>query len=214
MSRTVVTVLRSGGHYTQAWVRKLARGIREHTGDADVVEIACLTDQADRWTVADVLPVELAHDWPGWWSKIEVFRHQRADPVLYLDLDTLVLGSLAPIFEAMEDYPLADRPLFLEDFYRTGRPATGVMYAIPERCRRLYDAYQEGTRQRRMDLFVEDVYGLPSVFLQDIMPGKIVSLKAHATTQAPDGAVLVCGHGRPRFDQPAAGWAHKRWRAL
>ena len=44
--------------------------------------------------------IPLEHNWPGYWSKIELFRPGLfEDRVLYLDLDVLVLDDLTPIVE-------------------------------------------------------------------------------------------------------------------
>jgi hypothetical protein len=50
--------------------------------------------------------------------------------------------------------------------------------------------------------------------LQSLYPGQLVSYKADAKAGPPEGARLVCGHGRPRFNTSAAGWAHKEWSSL
>jgi hypothetical protein len=38
--------------------------------------------------------IPLTEGWPGWWSKLELFKHDLGERVLYLDLDVLVTGSL------------------------------------------------------------------------------------------------------------------------
>ena len=35
--------------------------------------------------------------WPGWWSKILLFRYGATEQNLYLDLDSVVVGDLAPL---------------------------------------------------------------------------------------------------------------------
>jgi len=50
--------------------------------------------------------------------------------------------------------------------------------------------------------------------LLDLYPGHIVSFKVHAREEPPEGARIVCGHGRPRFSSPSAGWAHEHWKRL
>jgi hypothetical protein len=96
--RTVVTVLKTG-----AWKHQQ---IQTDYGPAHVQWIQ---QQVDRWAPpgtrfvclsnqsipgVEVLPLE--QDWPGWWSKMELFRLELG-PVLYLDLDTVIVGSLAQI---------------------------------------------------------------------------------------------------------------------
>lgn len=46
--------------------------------------------------------IELDNDWPGWWAKMELHRHDLPEGrTLYLDLDSHVVKSLTPIL----DYP-------------------------------------------------------------------------------------------------------------
>jgi hypothetical protein len=80
----VACVLRSGGQYGPDHVRGLAKQVSHYMPQA---RFACLSD-------VDV-PCErvaLETTWPGWFSKIELFRHFRGR-TLYLDLDTVLLGD-------------------------------------------------------------------------------------------------------------------------
>lgn len=70
-------VLKSGGAYTAAHVERL----RWQVGKP----VLCLTDDAN--VVFPTLPLEL--NLPGWWSKLELFRHDLGR-VCYLDLDVTV----------------------------------------------------------------------------------------------------------------------------
>lgn len=205
---TVACVLRTGGIYTPEWVRKLALGVQTWTSPTP--RIVCLTDMDTRaleMAAPGVEAVGLKQDWPGWWSKLELFR-VFTGPVLYLDLDTLVVGPLDEL--VAYDGPLA----MLRDFYHPTRPASGVL-AWHGDYTHLYERLVKtgpGPERRRMDHWMENE--VEPVFLQDEFPDQIVSLKAHARKAAPEGARLVCGHGRPRLSDQAAGWACRRWRAL
>ncbi len=202
---TYACVLRSGGPvYNAEWVRKLSAQVAQHASRPH--RFVCLSD-------VDV-PCEripLVHDWPGWYSKLELFRPGLfRGPVIYLDLDTLVVGDLGPI-EAVADGPFA----MLSDFYRLERPASGVMTWVGTN-NMLWDAMVEystsGAKpqpRRRLDHWLEG--RVTPRRLQDLAPGCIVSFKAHAKHAIPEGASLVCGHGQPRFSDPRAGWAHRRW---
>jgi hypothetical protein len=52
----------------------------------------CLTDLKD---IPGVETVPLVHDWPGWWSKIELFRPDNSikGHCFYIDLDTAICGD-------------------------------------------------------------------------------------------------------------------------
>lgn len=85
---TVACVMRSGGCYDASWVEKLQRGVARHLSTNH--RFVCLSDVS---VPCERIPLET--DWPGWWSKIELFRPGLFDgPVLYLDLDTVVVGSV------------------------------------------------------------------------------------------------------------------------
>ena len=73
-------------------------------------EFLCLTDMVDGVERLNVPCAALAHDWPGttarlarfdvwpgFWSKIEVYRV--SGPCLYLDLDVIIVGDLSPLLE-------------------------------------------------------------------------------------------------------------------
>lgn len=84
--------------YTAEWVRRL----RNMVGAKRFV---CLTNS----TVEGVETLPLKRDWPGWWSKIELFDPENfTGRVLYLDLDTLIVGDLKEIAEFPQ--PIAFMP--------------------------------------------------------------------------------------------------------
>lgn len=208
---TVACVLRSGGDFSATWVERLRAGVSRHLSLPH--RFVCLTDVPDH-RIPGVVRIPHRNDWPKWWPKVSLFRAGLfAGPVLYLDLDTLPVGSL----DALAGYsgPLA----MLSDFYQPHMAASGVMAWTPSReTEAIHEAFMAdpaGVMRRhraRMDLWFRTVCPKP-VRLQDEFPGQIVSLKAHARKWAPEGASIVCGHGHPRFSSPDAGWAHDVWKA-
>lgn len=58
----------------------------------------CLTNDMDTDMSAEKIP--LKHNWPGWWSKMELHRSDLPEGrTLYLDLDSHVIRSLQPILD-------------------------------------------------------------------------------------------------------------------
>jgi len=196
---TYACVLRSGGIYTPEWVRKLSRAVGFHATRPH--RFVCLSD-------VDVPceRIELTEGLPGWYAKLELFRPGLFDdPVVYLDLDTLVIGDLTPL-EAIADGPLA----MLSDFYRPAMAASGVMAWSGDVG--LWDKRPAVTNARkRLDLWLDAQGDVRRI--QDLVPG-VYSFKAHCKAGPREDAMLVCGHGRPRFDDAKAGWAHQWWAAL
>lgn len=190
-------VLRSGGIYTPAHVEALAKQVERWLPGA---EMSCLSD----------LPTEHIHNlplknkWPGWWSKMELFRPDIRGDILYLDLDTLIVGS-------MRDIAGIDRLMLLRDFYRDGVRRTeglqsSIMY-LPEPYRRnvwdFFAADPKCAMQRHVrggdQQFLEEVWMKTAGRWQDVLPGQIVSLKVHCKEGIPPTARVVCAHGRPKF---------------
>lgn len=86
---TVLCVLKSGGRYDAADVHNLRRLVEPCFSVP--FRFVCLSDDK---AAAD-LP--LVNKLPGWWSKLELFKH--TGPCIYLDLDTFACGSLDPLAE-------------------------------------------------------------------------------------------------------------------
>lgn len=200
----IACVLRSGGPYTPEWVWALKRGLARH---APPHEFVCLTDTPD---ACGMWAVPLRYDWPGWWAKLALFEPGLfSGRVIYLDLDTLVVGDLTDL--CGYSGPLA----MLSDFYRPQLAQSGVMFWTPgPETEAIWDAWIRDPaghmRRYRGDGEFLHAHAKPDR-IQAIFPGRVASYKVHARHGPPKGARLVCAHGRPKWDDPAAGWAHDEW---
>lgn len=208
----VVSVLRSGGPYDPRYPRRLARGVEKYLPGARFV---CLSDVP----IAGVETIPLQHDWPRWWPKIEMFRPGLFPPesrVLYLDLDTLIVGDLTPL----RDY--RGPGMVLADL---GRPRTMIGSGVL-----MWDAVPGGWQEGIYSAFMRDSQGiqrrnssrmdkwlLPFVDhldrVQECYPGWACSYKidARKVGGVPPMARVLCFHGRPRPHE-ATGWAANLWR--
>jgi hypothetical protein len=184
----VACVLRSGGHYDVEYVERLYRDVRWHTPAARFV---CLSD-------VDV-PCEripLIHDWPGWWAKIELFRPGLFHgPVLYLDLDSLVVGDVTPLFRK--------RFTALADFYR---PSSGIgsgVMAWEGDMSHLYHTFRETPDIWQNHCTSRECWGDQGFIalhqqadkFQQLLPDLVQSVKLRAPRAK---ARVLCFHGRPK----------------
>lgn len=91
--------------YTAEYVTNLRAMVRRHLRHPH--RFVCFTDQP--WLLQDIatIPIASVKPLPGWWAKLQLFNPERGltGRVLYLDLDTLIVGALDPIVEF--DAPLA-----------------------------------------------------------------------------------------------------------
>lgn len=218
----LATVCKSGGDFGPADVNRLIQRISRHMpgfgGDPAMV---CLTDFEGRDFDVPPFPVRLItlkHDWPGWWSKIELFRpglFSRGDRVIYLDLDTVPTGDFSDLWNWVGDDGCLT---MLRDFYRPEFAASGVMgwnggnaeeihSDFKDNPHFLMKMYNNGTPRGDGHFIAASakVNNVPIDYWQDRFPGRLVSYKAHCQRGVPSGASLVCFHGRPRpteVDEP------------
>lgn len=194
---TVACVLKASGIYDASWVARLRDGVARHLKQPH--RFVCLSD-------VDV-PCEripLVHGWPGWWSKIELFKLE--GPVLFFDLDTAIVGDLSDVASQADEW----RFTILRDFYRPHGLGSGVMAwccdvsRIYERFAGMSEYWMKEIGHRGDQGFVEAVVNFDGIDRwQDVVPGQIVSYKVHCRDGIPVGARVVCLHGRPKFaDMP------------
>lgn len=201
MNPTVVCVLRSGGEYKQEHVWALYEGVKKHWPSDRVFTFLCLTDELLDFPGPITTPLQF--DYPGWWSKMELFSPRILlhgfGGLLYFDLDTVIVGDLTDITNVR-------KLTLLSDFYRTQHIASGMMF-IPQGAERhaLWDKWVERPRDhmrryRGDQEFMRAVWGESPARWQNVLPGQVISYKAHVRKagSVPENTRVVCFHGRPR----------------
>lgn len=199
---TIVCVLKTGGEYRAEHVERLRRQIAANAPAG--TKFTCLTDDAE--VLASPWAAPLTHDWPGWWSKLDVLSV--LGPVVYLDLDVSVVGSLSPLLEqaACRDFIMcrgfwgAEDPSHVNSTvmgWRADAPSKipGVFALAPQRFMARY-----ATPERWGDqVFVRDHLGREPAFWQDFLPGAVLSWKRDVLRGADrSGCTVIAHHGQPR----------------
>jgi hypothetical protein len=189
----IACVLKSGGAYRPEHVYR----VREQVACVTSEPFVCLTDMA----IPTVETRLLLHGWPGWWSKLELFRPgvvPASARVLYLDLDTTIVGSLDDLLARPEAF------LALRDFTKQGL-GSGVMQWTAGDHDDLYEAFADEAEtvmarcgrfgdQRFIDQCRHDRV----TYWQDVVPGQIVSYKLQCQHGIPPEATVVVHHGHPK----------------
>jgi hypothetical protein len=165
--------------------------------------------------VPDRIP--LKHDWPGWWSKIELFNNI-TDETLYLDLDTVITGPLEPVIQECRKYDFA----MLENFHTDAMVGSGVMWVKPPAPRFLYDLFVQSP-QRIIDYYLQAKIGPymgDQAYIWDRLDRKVPTIKMpeirsykkHCRNGLPEGTSIVCFHGRPRPTEINPDWMKEHWK--
>lgn len=148
--------------------------------------------------------IPLFHNWPGWWSKIELFKSLKS--TLYFDLDTVLVKDCTDIVQKAQNHQF----IILRDIYRGKHNkfamGSGMMYWDTD-LQFVYDKFLESPHycDGGDQAFLEKVFAdkLPMVsFWQDLDDG-IVSYKASVRVHGirPQDKIIVF-HGQPRpWDQ-------------
>jgi len=213
---TVVCVCKSGGDFDRSWVSHLERACFTHIPGFH--QFICLTDIEMSGPFIKTIPLE--HGWPGWWSKIELFKpgvFEEGRSILYIDLDTVVCRDITHLFGAI-DCDL----ILLRDFYRpTTHFGTGMMGWTAGQMSQIYDTFaadpDKFMRQFRSDQEFIQMLIPPSWvrFWQDEFPGHVVSYKVHCSRALPGDAHVVCFHGKPRPNSQEvriqSPWMKEKW---
>ncbi|MBT3290259.1 MAG: class I SAM-dependent methyltransferase, partial [Victivallales bacterium] len=189
---TVACVLRSGGQYTPEHVRWLHAQVAKHVQPPH--RFVCLSDTPE--AVPGGIP--LRHDWPGWWSKAELFRPGLFQaPVLFLDLDVVLTSAIA--LPHARTLPVGTMHA-TEDWWRKGQIQGSVMAWRADSASSVY-CRMSGDPARTMATFRD--HGDQALVTACMgsrraeLPWRIRSYKAHRA-DCPGQADIVVFHGDPK----------------
>ncbi len=121
----IITVHKSGGWCKPEDVQKIYSACVNAFG-SDNFQFTCLTDIP----IYNIKCVALIYNFPGWWSKLELFRpNLLKGPTLFMDLDTIpIKDTLLDSLSYLDDNILWG----LSDFYHPKTFASGLMYWNPD----------------------------------------------------------------------------------
>lgn len=195
--------------YDVSYVEKLQRAVKRSLPSHRFV---CYSTECD-------LPCErlpLPYGWKGWWSKMTIFDVDLLPgPVLYLDLDTIIVGDLGPFVKRTET-------TLIRGFHGKRRPfGSGVMFLTEQDRHRLFVQFKKQAYHHMTYFRGDQDYISASIedarTWQEDLPGSLVSYKLDCVAKfegkLPTSACVVCFHGNPRpADMPADHWIREYWK--
>lgn len=194
----IVTVLKLSTEYKLSQAIFLHRQLRHFGYDA-----ICLTDAE---YIPNVKTYPFYHQFPGWWSKMELFNPKHKiignQSIFYMDLDTLILREFSPL---MSDTELR----MINDFYHPTHSQSGVMNINQASKKQIWKQWMRNashymnayTRFPKLGdgALIANLY--PShMHFNSKYPGSIISYKKDflKTKTIPKTANLMCFFGKPR----------------
>lgn len=230
---TVACVLKSGGRYNAEWVRKLRDAVARHL--TLPYRFVCLSDvdvPCERIPLLYDWPLLARqrghdHDWtvaPAWWSKLELFRPGLfSGAVLYIDLDSIVIGPLDRIVSYPHQFTMAHDPWNRDHLCSTAMAWTGdhsflfdAFMEDPGGIARRYDVDEPKNGRIGDQAFIEDQFRAfdfkVGTFREVVGRNAVVSYKVDCREGPPNDASIVALHGNPKQDQLGhIGWVTAAW---
>lgn len=214
---TVACVWRTGGIYDSgSYVEKLARGVARNLTVPH--RFVCLTDSVTPMDGVETIP--LRENWRGYWSKIELYRPGLfKGPVLYLDLDSVVVGSMDRL--AAADAPLLVAWDMLRGWLNSSFVLTRVdlscvweaMIADPVEIMRKYDSGEVslwGDQGLLQDVLMAKRIGWQ--WVQSVVPHSVIwmppGMRGHPS---PAETSVELWYGEPKQADTGGPWLAEHW---
>lgn len=140
----------------------------------------------------------------GWWTKVHLFEPGRfSGRVVYFDLDTIIVGSLAKLVQSKGILHLKNWGWVKNDF------GSGVMvWDAGEHSEIWTEFYRDVPINFRGDQDWMTSLGGWAALPVDLCK----SYRYHSVKAPPKGASVVCFHGVPKPHDVTTGWVPKEWR--
>ena len=220
---TVATVWTGNDKYKMSDVEKIRNMVLRNCGIWEVIFL-CYTDQPE--VPEGWMKVDLSYYPPsmiqGWWGKMQLFDTERRGmyPTVYFDLDTVIVGSIVPLFQYAHEHYFG----ICSNFTREVKPdypckfGSCVMTFHPEFgdepyyvWTRLYGKLMQDAGQYG-DQFVIQMMCPDAGILQGHMPrGFFVGRRNFKETLDPENAVMIFA-GKHKPAQSRFSWVKEHWK--
>lgn len=226
-----IACVKWGNKYGADYVNRLHRSVRRALGNEGVASFICFTERGDGLDPQiEVRPLPAKPEWQGWWFKAHLFSPEAklSGRVLYLDLDTVIVGSLERLRRYRGRFAtLSTRGFDAEEGFVDGYNTSAMMWDADAEeeaaeggdggtLQALYTALRREVFSclMRWDHWVEMVVPRADL-LQDAFPDVFVDYRTHCRDRGspPNGAAVVCF---PRYPKPHEAkdvpWIERHWR--
>lgn len=211
----ILCVCKTGGPYSYEYVKNLFNAVRRHS--TELFSFVCLTDDDEVIEKANFDTIELKHGWPGWWSKIELFRPDLPKiPSVYFDLDTVIKGNIDFLLQQAHSHAFITLRGFTHRFKKPGHMnfASGIMAGSFWEYSQVYDSFLKDPRRcmtKKQENwmhgdqgFIASVIGVDNVpRLQEFLPENYIvgKKRINQAGKIPEETRVIAWSGEPRLHE-------------
>lgn len=209
-----VVVVKTGPGYRAEYPNKMLSMLKRHLQAP--FKLHCLTDDAADLNpeIAVIRPDVIL---PGWWNKLYVFSGLMPQgPLLYLDLDQILLNDITGIVEECQKYPFAcyadhihwqGVKLGTAWMQFEGHSLLNIFEGFWNSRRKVMYDYQSGGDQVYLGPLLQDVF-----YWDEVFPGAVASYKFDLKkgNPKPENKLVNC-HGNPKPHQITDDWVKEHW---
>jgi hypothetical protein len=189
----MICCFKTGTKFGNEYVLRLRDGVRRHS-DQDLV---CFTNDPVPGVDCRPLPVDL----PKWWCKIGAYM--LGQPLICLDLDIVILGSLQPLLE-WQGFGTLKNP-WLKGYNTSVIKLTGWETDVWSRFTPGVMATMRGD-QDWLNVAMPGAATFPPTWFPSWKVHRLFTLD-----EPPPGAIACICHGSPRPHQITARWFQNHW---
>lgn len=195
--------------YSDYYVQRLQREVRRHLSIPH--RFVCISDEP----VDGVATMPPPEKYPGWWSKVALFKRGVATGQnLYLDLDVVITGELDSMVKRYCNEPLA-MPLNWAQSGHGGCQSSVMLWADNNMARKIYTHFdpriahwppinQPGVLWGDQE-WMQELRSRGEIRVTPITDG-IRSYKYHCRNGLPAGTRIVVFHGEPKPPSVSESW--------
>ena len=198
---TIVVCLRSGGDYRPCHVYALQKQVeRNATIDHRFV---CYSDMIVQNSI------HLQKEYPGWWSCVELWRHQ--GPTIAMGLDTMILGNIDQLLNAClqvkeDEFYLLDSPFHVGEWINGIQMWNGDWSWLYEGFNYEKESLtRRGEENYQIETLIETESKIKSI--QSVFPS-VCNYRTQYMKRIGRGSAIIYFHGRPRP------WQSPLWRLV
>lgn len=202
-----------GDKYTATHVNTLARMLARHC--ATPHRLVCVTNEREGidWQIGSVADQEDFADWPSphgkgspsCYRRLRLFRPDAretfGDLIVAIDLDTVISGDVAPLFDRPESFVGWQDPL-------SKRQICGSLWML--RAGSHPEVWERFDRHGVAAAYSAGFKGSDQAWMSHVLPGAarwteqdgVLSYRAHCAYRLPADARIVFFHGKPKQDAP------------